>query len=57
MAIEEYEAAVTLGADPLVYRQLADLYSRAGRPADASRAPAIYARALQSGATSRGGTR
>jgi tetratricopeptide (TPR) repeat protein len=52
MAIEEYETALRLGADPLVYRQLADLYASAGRPADAARARALYTRALQGAVTS-----
>jgi len=47
MAIEQYEIALRLGADPGAYRQLADLYSRAGRADDASRARASYTRALQ----------
>jgi tetratricopeptide (TPR) repeat protein len=52
MAIEHYETALRLGAEPLVYRQLADLYASAGRPADAARARALYTRALQRTATS-----
>ena len=55
MAIEEYETALSLGVDPLVYRQLAELYEKAGRPADAARARAVYTRALQRNVTS-GGT-
>jgi tetratricopeptide (TPR) repeat protein len=52
MAIEQFETALRLGADPLVYRQLADLYASAGRPADAARARAMYTRALQRTLTS-----
>ena len=55
MAIEQYEIAISLGADPLVYRQLADLYSRAGRGDEASRARASYTRALQRGVPNSGG--
>ena len=47
LAIEQYEIALRLGADPLVYRQLAELYSRVGRQDEAARARASYTRALQ----------
>ena len=57
MAIEQYETALSLGADPLVYRRLADLYASAGRPADAARATASYTRALQRSITSGGNAR
>ena len=57
MAIEEYETALSLGADPVVYRQLADLYASAGRPADAARARALYTRALQRNLTGGGSAR
>ena len=53
LAIEHYEIAVGLGADPLVYGRLADLYARAGRVDDASHARALYTRALQRDVTSR----
>lgn len=46
-AIEEYERAATLGAEPAVYRSLADLYARAGRAPDAARARVMYEAALQ----------
>ena len=45
-AIEEYEKAAALGADSSVYRYLAELYTKAGRTLDASRAAAMYNRAL-----------
>lgn len=46
-AIAQYEKAATLGADPVVYRQLAELYTKVGRTADAARAKTLYERALQ----------
>lgn len=52
-AIEEYERAATLGADPVVYRQLADLYAKAGRAQDAARARLMYEAALGGGSTAR----
>jgi tetratricopeptide (TPR) repeat protein len=52
-AIEEYERAATLGADPMIYRRLADLYARAGRAPDAARARLIYEAALAGGSTPR----
>lgn len=57
LAIEQYETALGLGADPLVYRQLADLYASAGRPVEAARARALYIRALQRTVTSGGSSR
>jgi superkiller protein 3 len=51
-AIEHYERALTFGADPLVYRRLAELYSSLGRSEDAARARAAYTRALQRNVTS-----
>ena len=56
-AIEQYEMALRLGADPLVYRQLADLYSSAGRGDEAARARALYTRALQRDARDGGAAR
>ena len=52
-AIEEYERAATLGADPIVYRRLADLYAKAGRAPDAARARVRYEAALRGGSTVR----
>jgi tetratricopeptide (TPR) repeat protein len=52
-AIEEYERAATLGADPVVYRLLADLYAKAGRTPDAARARVRYESALAGGRTAR----
>jgi tetratricopeptide (TPR) repeat protein len=52
-AIAHYERAVALGADPVVYGQLAELYAKVGRIADASRARATYERSLQGDRTSR----
>ncbi len=46
-AILEYERAAMLGADPTVYRLLADLYARVGRAPDAARARVRYEAALQ----------
>jgi len=48
-ATEEYERAATLGADPIVYRRLADLYAKAGRAPDAARARVRYEAALRGG--------
>lgn len=48
-AILEYERAAALGADPIVYRRLADLLARAGRAADAARARMRYEAALRGG--------
>ena len=56
-AIAHYEQAVSLGADPVVYRQLAELYAKVGRIDDASRATAMYTRALQGDLTGRGTAR
>lgn len=53
-AIEQYALALKLGADPGVYRRLADLYSSLGRVDDAARARASYTRALQRDVTSGG---
>ena len=53
LAIEQYEIALRLGADPLVYRQLAALYSRVGRQDEAARARASYTRALQGNGVNR----
>jgi tetratricopeptide (TPR) repeat protein len=53
-AIAHYEKAVTLGADPVVYRRLAELYAKVGRIGDAARARATYERALQEERTSPG---
>lgn len=52
-AIEEYERAARLGADPVVYRRLADLYARAGRAPDAARARLRYEAALGGGSPTR----
>jgi len=57
MAIEQYEIAIRLGADPLVYRQLADVYASLGRRDEAARARALYTQSLQSNVTSRGSAR
>ncbi|MGH9201788.1 MAG: hypothetical protein ACRD2A_11205, partial [Vicinamibacterales bacterium] len=46
-AIEQYETAATLGAEPDAYRQLVTLYTKVGRIDDASRAKARYEKALQ----------
>ena len=53
-AIAHYEKAIALGADPVVYRQLAELYSKVGRIDDAARARAMYDRALRENSNSRG---
>ena len=50
-AIVEYERAAALGAEPVVYRQLADLYARIGRAPDAARARVRYEAALQGNAS------
>ena len=50
-AIVEYERAATLGAEPVVYRQLANLYARIGRAPDAARARVRYESALQGNAS------
>ena len=52
-ATEEYERAAALGADPIVYRRLADLYARAGRAPDAARARVRYEAALGGGSAAR----
>jgi tetratricopeptide (TPR) repeat protein len=46
-AIEAYERGAALGAEPAVFRLLADLYARTGRAADAARARVMYEAALQ----------
>ena len=46
-AVALFERAVTLGADPFVYRELAVLYAKVGRIEDASRARDMYEKALQ----------
>ena len=46
-AIELYEKAIALGAEPAVYGQLATLYARVGRSPDAARAKAMYEKAMQ----------
>jgi tetratricopeptide (TPR) repeat protein len=56
-AIAHYEKAATLGADPVVYRRLAELYAKVGRILDAARAGAMYERALQGDRTSQGPAR
>jgi|SoiMethySBSTD1v2_1073268.scaffolds.fasta_scaffold00729_5 tetratricopeptide (TPR) repeat protein len=56
-AIEHYEKAVTLGAEPAAYLPLADLYAKAGRSPDAARARLMYEKALQSDRTSVGPAR
>ena len=48
-ALAAYERGAALGAEPVVFRLLADLYSRAGRAADAARARVMYEAALQRG--------
>jgi tetratricopeptide (TPR) repeat protein len=53
-ALEQYELALKLGAAPVVYRRLADVYSILGRFDDASRARASYTRALQRDVTGGG---
>jgi tetratricopeptide (TPR) repeat protein len=52
-AIDEYERAATLGTDPVVYRRLADLYTKAGRAPDAARARLRYETALRGGSAGR----
>lgn len=52
-ATEEYERAARLGADPIVYRRLADLYTQTGRAPDAARARVLYEEALRGGSTGR----
>ena len=52
-ATEEYERAARLGADPIVYRRLADLYAKAGRAPDAARARVLYEEALRGGSPGR----
>jgi tetratricopeptide (TPR) repeat protein len=56
-AIAQYEKAITLGADPIAYGQLAELYSKVGRIDDAARAGATHERARQGDPTSRGPAR
>jgi tetratricopeptide (TPR) repeat protein len=56
-AIAHYEKAAVLGADPVVYRRLAELYAKVGRIDDAARARAMYERALQGDRTDRGTAR
>ena len=46
-AVALYEQALTLGADPAVYRELAVLYAKVGRIDDAARARAMYEKAMQ----------
>ena len=46
-AIALYEKALAVESDPLVYGQLADLYAKVGRAVDASRARALYEKALE----------
>lgn len=46
-AIEQYERAAMLGAEPSVYRLLAELYASVGRAPDAARARVRYEAALQ----------
>jgi tetratricopeptide (TPR) repeat protein len=46
MAIEQFEIAIKLGADPALYRWLADLYAKAGRTDEAAHARALYTQAL-----------
>lgn len=53
-AIAHYEKALTLGADPVLYRQLAELYVKVGRADDALRARVMYERVLQGDVTTRG---
>ncbi len=48
-AIEAYERAAALGAEPVVFRRLADLYGKAGRAPDAARAQVRYEMALRAG--------
>ena len=55
-AVALYEQAVTLGADPSVYRELAELYAKVGRIDEASRARDTYERAMQ-GTSPRGAAR
>ena len=50
-AIAAYERGAALGAEPAVFRRLAELYSRAGRAADAARARVMYEAALQRSGT------
>ena len=51
-AIAHYEKALALGADPVFYRRLAELYGKVGRIDDAVRAGAMYEKALQGDRTS-----
>ena len=46
-AIALYEKALAVEAEPAVYNMLADLYSKVGRALDATRAKAVYEKALQ----------
>jgi tetratricopeptide (TPR) repeat protein len=46
-AIALYEKALAVEPDPLVYSQLADLYGKVGRTADAARAKALSEKALE----------
>lgn len=50
-AIEAYERGAALGAEPVVFQLLADLYARAGRAPEAARARVMYEAALQRSAT------
>lgn len=44
-AIALYEKALAVESDPVVYRRLADLYAKVGRPLDAARARALSEKA------------
>lgn len=57
IAIADYEKAVALGAGPLVYRELAELYTKVGRRDDSMRAKAMYVKALETAPASGGTTR
>ena len=46
-AVALYERALTLGADPSVYRELAALYAKVGRIDEATRARDTYEKAMQ----------
>jgi tetratricopeptide (TPR) repeat protein len=56
-AIARYEQALTLGADPAVYRDLAALYAKVGRADDAARTRVMYEKALRGEPSPKGTSR
>jgi tetratricopeptide (TPR) repeat protein len=52
-AIEQYEGAITFGADPAALQQLEQLYVEAGRPLDAARTRLLYQRSVPENAAPR----